>query len=211
MGLIFGCPADFNSESFFNNHISNACLSQIPLPYWKCDKSIKMLAKLPNTNKIFYNCLLVVVVQMLSPVRFFATPWTAAHQASLSFTISRVCSNSCPLNQWCYLTISSSASPLSFCLQPFPSLGSYPMSWLFTSDGQSIGASGSSSVLPINIQGLFPLGLTGLIFFQPKELSKSLLKHHSSLWSNSHIHTWLLEKLLLWLDWLCWQSDVSAF
>lgn len=73
MGLIFGWSADFNSESFFNNHISNACLSQILLLFGKCD-NFKMLAKLPNTNKIFYNCPLVVVVQMLSPVRFFATP-----------------------------------------------------------------------------------------------------------------------------------------
>ena len=75
----------------------------------------------------------------------------------------RACSNSCPLSQWCHPTISSSVTPFSFCLQSFPRLGSFPMSRLFTSGGQSIGASASASVLPVNIQDWFPLGLTGLI------------------------------------------------
>ena len=64
----------------------------------------------------------------------------------------RVCSNSCPLSQWCCLTISFSAIPFSFCLQSFPASGSFPMSWLFTSGGRSIGASASTSVLPVDIQ-----------------------------------------------------------
>ena len=85
---------------------------------------------------------------------------------------SRVCSNSCPLSQWCYLTISFSAAPFSFCLQSFPASGSFPMSQFFTSNGQSIGASASASVLPMNIQGWFPLGLTGLISLQSKGLSR---------------------------------------
>ena len=88
------------------------------------------------------------------------TPWTAACQAPLSSTVSRVCSNSYLLSQWCYLTISSSVFPFSSCPQSFPGIGSFPMSWLFVSDGQSIGTSVSTSVLPINIQGWFPLGLT---------------------------------------------------
>ena len=71
-------------------------------------------------------------------------------------------SNSCPRSQWCHSTISSSVCPLSSCLQSFPGSGSFPMSWLFASGGQSIGASASASVLPMNIQGWFPLGLTGL-------------------------------------------------
>ena len=75
-----------------------------------------------------------------------------------------VCSNSCPLSWWCYLTISSSATLFSFCLQSFPASGSFTMSQLFTSGGQSIGA--SASVLPMNIQNWFPLGLTGLIILQ---------------------------------------------
>ena len=69
---------------------------------------------------------------------------------------SRVCWNSCPFSQWCYLTISSSAAPFSYCLQSFPASESFPMSHLFTSGGQSIG--GSASVLPMNIQGWFLLG-----------------------------------------------------
>ena len=73
----------------------------------------------------------------------------------------RVCTNSCPLSEWCYLTISSSVIPFSSCLQSFPASGSFPVSQLFTSGGQSIGASVSASVLPVNIQGWFPLRLTG--------------------------------------------------
>ena len=73
----------------------------------------------------------------------------------------RVCSNSCPLSWWCYLTTSFSVTLFSSCPQSFPASGSFPMSWLFASGGQSIGA--SASVLPMNIQGWFPLGLIGLI------------------------------------------------
>ena len=83
-----------------------------------------------------------------------------------------VCSNSCPLSQLCYPTISSSATHFSFCLQTFPASESFPMSWLFTSGDQSIGTSASALVLPINIQGWFSLGLTSLISFQSKGLSR---------------------------------------
>ena len=88
----------------------------------------------------------------------------------------------------------------SFCLHFFPVSGYFPMSQLFTSAGQSFGASSSASVLPMNIQGWFPLGLTDLISLQSKGLSKTTVQKHQflcslpSLWSNSHIHTWLLEK-----------------
>ena len=81
----------------------------------------------------------------------------------------QVCSNSCPLSWWCHPTISSSVTPFSSCAQSFPASGSFLMRWLFTSGGQSIGASASASVLPINIQGWLPLGLTDLIL-----LSKGL-------------------------------------
>ena len=74
-----------------------------------------------------------------------------------------ICSNSSPLSQWCYLTISSSATLFSFCLWSFPESGSFPMSWLFISGGQSIESSALASVLPMNIHCWFPLGLTGLI------------------------------------------------
>ena len=83
----------------------------------------------------------------------------------------RVCSNSCLLSWWCHPTISSSVTPFSWP-QSFPASGSFPMSRLFTSSGQSIGASASASVLPINIQGWFPLGLTGWIFLLSRGLSR---------------------------------------
>ena len=83
----------------------------------------------------------------------------------------RACSNSCPLSQWCHLTISSSVVPFS-CLQSFPASRTLPMSQFFTSGCQSIGVSASASVLPINIQDWFPLGLSGLISLQSKGLSR---------------------------------------
>ena len=121
----------------------------------------------------------------------------------------RVCSNSCPLSPWCHPTISSSVVPFSSCLQSFPASVSFPVSRLFTSGGQSIGASAPASVLPTNIQDWFPLRLTGVISLQSKELSRvfsntTVQKHQffstqPSLWSNSHMQTWLLEKPWLWL------------
>ena len=115
-----------------------------------------------------------------------------------------LCSNSCWLSQWCHPTISSSVIPFSSCPQSFPASGSFQMSSFFASGGQSIGASASASVLPMNIQDWFPLGWTGWISLQSKGLSRvfsntTVQKHQffraqPSLWSNSHIHTWLLEK-----------------
>ena len=112
-------------------------------------------------------------------------------------------SNSCPSSQWCHRTILSSVIPFSH-LQSFPALGSFPMSQFFESGGQSIGVSASASVLPMNIQDWYPLGWTGWIFLQSKGLSRvfsnTIVQKHQffstqlSLWSNSHIHTWLLEK-----------------
>ena len=82
----------------------------------------------------------------------------------------RVCSNSCSLSQWCHPTILSSATLFSSCLQSFPASGSFPMSQFFASGGKSIGA--STSVLPMNIQKWFPLGLTGVICLQSKGLTR---------------------------------------
>ena len=131
-----------------------------------------------------------------------ATPWTAACQASLSI-----------INSWSLLKLMSIQSvmpsnhlilcrPLYLCLQSFLESGSFPISQLFASGGQSIGA--SASVLPMNIQDWFPSGLTVWISLQSKGLSRvfsntTVQKHQFfyaqlSLWSNSHIHTWLLEK-----------------
>ena len=141
-------------------------------------------------------------VQLLSHVQLFVTLWAEAHQAFLSFTIS-----------WSFLKLMSIELVMTSnhlilycafsCLQSFPTSGSFPMSQLFTSGGQSIGASASASVLPVSIQGWFPLGWTGLISLLSKGLSRvfsstTIWKHQffdiqPSLWSNSHICTWLLE------------------
>ena len=117
-------------------------------------------------------------VQLLSCVQLFATPWTAAHQASLSIINSGACSNSCPSSQWCHPTISSSVIPFSSCLQSFPASGSFPMNQFFTSGGQSVGA--SASVLWMNIQDWFPLGLDLFDLLAVQGTLKSLLQHHSS-------------------------------
>ena len=93
-----------------------------------------------------------------------------------------VYSDSCLLSQWCHPTISSSLIPFS-CLQSFPASESFPMGWLL-SGGQSIGASALASVLPVNIQGWFLSGLTGLISLQSKGLSSVFSSHHSSKASN---------------------------
>ena len=113
------------------------------------------------------------------------------------------CSNSCPLSWWGHPTISSSVVPFS-CPQSCTASRSFPMNWLFAWGGQSIGASVSPLVLPMNIQGWFPLGGTCWISLQSKGLSRgfsntTVQKHQFfstqlSLWSNSHIHTWQLEK-----------------
>ena len=144
------------------------------------------------------------VIQPLNCVQLSATPQTTACQASLSLTISQSLlklmsiESVMPLNHlilWC---------PFSSCPQSFPSSGSFPESQLFASGGQSIGASASASVLPINIKDWFPLGLTGLMSLLSKGLSRvfsstRIWKHQvfsaqPYLWSNSHIHTWLLKK-----------------
>ena len=115
-----------------------------------------------------------------------------------------VYTNSCPLSRWCHLTISSSVIPFSSCLQSFPTSEFFLMSQLFTSGGQNIGVSASTSVLPMNTQDWSPLGWTGWISFQSKGLSRvfsnTTVKNHQffstqlSSQSNSHIHTWPLGK-----------------
>jgi len=154
--------------------------------------------------RFFLPSFLVVVVQSLSRVWLFVTLWTTAHRLPWLSPSPGACSNSCPLSQWCRPTISSSVVPFSSCLQSFPASGSFPMSQFFASGGQSIGVSASTSVLPMNTQDWFPLGWTGWISLQSKGLSRvfsniTVQKHQFfstqlSLWSNSHIHTWLLEK-----------------
>ena len=115
---------------------------------------------------------IVVVVQLLSCVRLFATPWISARQASLSFTISwSLLKLTYPVSRWFHPTISSSVTPFSSCPQSFPASGFFPMTRLFASGSQSSGASASASVLPLNIQDWLPLGWTGWISLQSKGLS----------------------------------------
>ena len=104
-------------------------------------------------------------------------PMDCSQQASLSFTVSRVCSNSCLLSQGCHPTIWFSVTTFSSCPQSFPTSGSFPMSWLFPSGGQNIGASTLASVLLMIIQGWFLLGLIDLFVVQGT--LKSLLQHHN--------------------------------
>ena len=231
---------------------------------------------------LYYTYIVIVVVQSLSHVQLFTTPWTAARQASLSFTVSQSLLKLMSIESVMPSIHPSSVIPFC-CPQSFPTSESFPVSQLFASGGQSTGISTSASVLTANIQGWFPLGLAGLITLLSKGLSRvfsstTVQKHqfvsmqpsfgfpgisavkestysagdpgvgkipwrrerlptpvffprgfhgqrslagyipfdckeldtilwviftsHSSqpsLWSNSHIRTWLLKKLLLWL------------
>ena len=134
--------------------------------------------------------------QLLSHLQLLMTPWTAAHQASLSITNSQSLLKFMSIGRWCHPTISSSVIPFSSCLQSFPASGSFPMSQFFALGGQSIGVSASASVLPMNTQEWSPWGWTGWISLLSKGLSRvfsntTVQKHQFfgsqlSLWSNSH-------------------------
>ena len=145
-------------------------------------------------------------VQSLSSIQLFGTPWTAVHQASMSITNSWCVPNSCPLSRGCHPTISPSVVPFSH-FQSFPASGSFQMSQLFASCGQSIGVSASTWVLPLNIQDSFPLVWTGWISLQPKGLSRvfsnttvqkhqffnaqlSLYKDHKDIYRKKVKETW---------------------
>ena len=156
------------------------------------------------TLSSFFNNTGISPVQLLSRVKL-CNPMDCTMPGLCPSPTPRVYSDSFPLSQGYHPTISSSVVPFSSCLQSFPASGSFPMSCLFASGGQSIGASASASaqVLSVNIQDWFPLGLTGLISLQAKGLSvfsRTTVQKHQfsstqpSLWSSSQIHTWLLEK-----------------
>ena len=182
--------------------MSTSCPHTMTLP---SPPSLKTLATETTEEFGSFEHELLILLALLSShsVRLFATPWTAAHQAFLPFTISQSLLKLMSIGQWCHPTISSSVGPFS-CLQFFPASKSFLMSQFFASGGQNIGASASASVLPMNIQDCFPLGLTGWISLQSKGLSRvfsttTVQKHQFfsaqlSLWSNTRIHTWLLEK-----------------
>ena len=160
------------------------------------------------------------LVQSLCCVRLFATPGTAARQASLSITSSWSLLKLMSIKSVMPSNISSSVVPFSSCLQSFPASGSFPMSQFFTSDGQSIGVLASASVLPMNIQRSFPLGLTGLISLLSKGLSRvfssSQFKSiNSSAFSLLYgptltsVHDYWKNHRFDYMD-ICQQSDVSA-
>ena len=137
------------------------------------------------------------------------TPWMQHARLPCPSVYPGVCSNSCPLSQRSYLIILSSVTLFSSCPQSFPAAGSFLVSFFFPSGGQCIKASASVSVFPMSIQGWFPLGLIDLISLKLKGLSRVISspttqKHQffsaqPSLWSNSHIHTWLLKRPYFWL------------
>ena len=123
----------------------------------------------------YYNSGRVSIVVQFSCSVISDSLWPHGLQHTRSPCLSpspRVYSNSCPLSQWCHPTTSSSVVPFSSCLQSFPASGSFQMSQLFTSGGQSIGVSASGSVLPMNIQDWFPLGWMGWISLLSKGLSR---------------------------------------
>ena len=170
-----------------------------------------------RNGKFTQELIFLVVVQALGPEWLLLTPWTAAGQTSLSFTISR---------SLLKLKSIESVMPSNYLILCHPLLlppSIFPSIRVFSNQSalHIRWTSASASVLPMNIQGWFPLGLTGLISLLSKGLSRvfshtTVQKHQffgaqPSFWSNPHIHTWLLEKPELWLCGLCWQSDISAF
>ena len=149
-----------------------------------------------------------IVVQSFSHVWIFAISWMAAYQASWSFTVSW----SLLKHMSVELVIPSNhLAPFSFCPESFPASRYFPVSWPFTSGSQSIGASVSASALPMNIQGWFPLELTGFISLLSEGFSRvfsstTVQKHQffssqPSLWCNSHLYTWLVEKPITLTSW----------
>ena len=163
--------------------------------YWGIKRS-----QLEQGLPFAYVCVIFCSIQSLNP----CNPMNHSTAGLPVHHQLQVYPNSCPLSQWCHPTISSSVVPLSSCLQSFPISGSFQMSQLFASGGQNIGVSASTLVLPMNTQDWSPLGWTGWISLQSKGLSRvssntTVQKHQYfsvqlSLYSTSHIHTWLLEK-----------------
>ena len=171
--------------------------------------------RVDNINNIVY----IVGVQLLSHVWLFETPWTAALQASLSFIISLTLLKFMSIELVMHPTILSCVTSFSSCLQTFLALGSFLMSQLFTTGGQSIGISASASVLPMNIQGWFPLRLTALILLSKglSVFSRTTVQKHQFLGTQPSlcpilrsVHDYWKNHRVDYMD-LCWQSDIFAF
>ena len=135
-----------------------------------------------------------VVVQSLSRERLFVTTWMQQARLTCPSLSPRAYSNSCPLNQWCYHSIASFVAQFS-CPQYFPTSKSFPVNQFFTSGGQSIGASASPLVLPVNIQGQIPLGLTGLISVLSNRLSRVFF--NTTIWKHQFFNAQLFFMLQL--------------
>ena len=140
---------------------------------------------------------IVAIVQLLRRVQLFATLWTAARQASLSSTIFQSLPKLMSIESMMPSNHLVLCLPLLLLLQSFPASGSFPVNGLFISGGQSIGASASASVLPMNIQGWFPLGLTGVISLQSKGLSRNFF----STTIGKQIYIYILCPLYLFIRW----------
>ena len=163
-----------------------------------------------------YICYLIIcycsVAQLCLTV---CGPMTTAPQPPCPSPSPWVCSNSCPLSQGCHPAVSSSVVPFSSWLQSFPASGSFPVSWLFTSSGHSIGT--SASVLPVNIQDWFPLGLTGFISLQSKGLSRAfsstIIQKHSPFFmvQLSHPYKTTRKTIALTIQTFVGKSYVFAF
>ena len=182
------------------------------------DHSVDTCASFLSEARLVYACpVFIIVVQSLTHVQL-CVPRGLHHARFLCPPLSpRVCSNLSPQRQGCYLTISSSEAPFSFCLESLPPLGSFPVSLLFVSGGEIIGASASASVLPMNIQGGFPLGLTSLISLQFKGLQSSPAPQFKSINSLvlslcygptlTSVHDYWKNHSFDYMD-LCCQNDV---
>ena len=156
----------------------------------------------------WYALPFVAVVQSLSHIWLFATPWTAACQTSLSFTVSHSLLKPMPIESVMPPSHLILCHPLSSCPQSYPASGSFPMVQLFASDGQSTGASASTSVLPMNIQGWFPLGVTSLISLLSEVLSPPGSSIHGI--SQARILKWVAISFSRGYSWLRDQTHVSC-
>ena len=161
----------------------------------------EIIIRLPSSNSsfssFFYLWMLLLSHSVMSD-SLWPLGWQYARFLCPPLS-PRVCSNSCSLNWWCYQTILSFVTPFSFCLQSFPASGPIPMGHLFLLGDQSTRASTLASVLPMNIQGWFPLGLTGMIFLQSKEPS---ILWHSAFFivqlSHPYMTTGKITALTIW-------------
>ena len=186
--LIWGCQKGF---AFWRALSSRFQLADFSL----CPCLAVDLASSVTSSSVQFGC---------SVVSDSANTWITAHQASLSTQTPGVYSNPCPSSRWCHPAISSCVVPFSSCPQSLPASGSFPISQLFAWSVQSTGASAAASVFPINTQDWSPLGWTGWISLQSKGFSRvfsnTIVQKHQffstqlSSESNSHMHTWPLEK-----------------